>query len=69
MLLVAGDADELIPLSSMLATWAKYPAGAGLAVFHGVGHSPNLDCPNELAAVLRRFIEVTVPARTKPVAA
>jgi len=38
-------------------------------VFHGVGHSPNLDCPNELAAVLRRFIEVTVPARTKPVAA
>ena len=69
VLLIAGDADELIPLSSMLATWAKYPAGAGLAVFHGVGHSPNLDCPNELAAVLRRFIEVTVPARAKLAAA
>jgi len=69
VLLIAGDADELIPLSSMLATWAKYPAGAGLAVFHGVGHSPNLDCPDELAAVLRRFIEVTIPARAKPAAA
>ena len=69
VLLIAGDADELIPLSSMLATWAKYPAGAGLAVFHGVGHSPNLDCPDELAAVLRRFIEVTVPARAKLAAA
>ena len=68
VLLIAGDADELIPLPAMLATWAKYPA-AGLHVFHGVGHSPNLDCPAELAGVLRRFIEVTIPARAEPVAA
>ena len=30
--------------------------------WHGVGHSPNLDCPAELAALIRRFIEVTIPA-------
>lgn len=63
VLLACGDADQLIPLGQMLATWAKYPAGSGLHVWHGVGHSPNVDIPTELTAVLRRFIEVTVPAR------
>lgn len=61
-LLAAGDKDELIPLADMLQTWAKLPPGSGLHVWHGIGHSPNLDCPLELAALLRRFIETTVPA-------
>jgi pimeloyl-ACP methyl ester carboxylesterase len=55
-LLIAGDQDELIPLANMLATWAKFPAGTGLHVWHGIGHSPNVDCPGELAALLERFI-------------
>jgi branched-chain amino acid transport system permease protein len=65
VLVIAGDADALIPISAMLATWAKYPAGTGLHVWHGIGHSPNLDCPQALAAVLRQFIEETVPARAQ----
>ena len=69
VLMLAGDADELIPLSAMLATWAKYPAGTGLHVWHGVGHSPNLDCPAEVAQVLRRFVETTIPARAGAAAA
>jgi len=69
VLLAGGDADELIPLKSMLATWAKYPAGTGLHIWHGVGHSPNLDCPTELAALLRRFVEHTTPAKAKAAAA
>jgi pimeloyl-ACP methyl ester carboxylesterase len=69
VLLAGGDADELIPLKSMLATWAKYPAGTGLHIWHGVGHSPNLDCPADLAALLRRFIEHTIPAKAKAAAA
>jgi pimeloyl-ACP methyl ester carboxylesterase len=64
-LLAAGDADELIPISAMLATWAKLPPGAGLHVWHGLGHSPNLDAPAEVAALLRRFIETTIPAWTR----
>jgi pimeloyl-ACP methyl ester carboxylesterase len=63
VIVVGGDADALIPVANMLATWAKYPAGTGLHFWHGVGHSPNLDCPDELAALLRRFIEETIPAR------
>jgi pimeloyl-ACP methyl ester carboxylesterase len=64
VLLAGGDADELIPLAAMLATWAKCPPGSGLHIWHGVGHSPNLDCPVDVARLLRRFIEETVPSRT-----
>lgn len=65
-LLIAGDKDELIPLADMLRTWSLLPAGSGLHVWHGIGHSPNLDCPLDLAALLRRFIETTVPAGAAP---
>jgi pimeloyl-ACP methyl ester carboxylesterase len=69
VLLAGGDADAQVPVASMLATWAKYPPGTGLHFWHGVGHSPNLDCPEDLAALLRRFIETTIPARTREAAA
>lgn len=61
VLLIAGDADALIPIDAMLATRAKYPDNTGLHVWHGFGHSPNIDCPNELAGVLRHFVGVTTP--------
>jgi pimeloyl-ACP methyl ester carboxylesterase len=63
VLLAAGDQDAIIPLANMLASWAMYPPGTGLHVWHGVGHSPNLDCPLEVAALLRRFVEETVTRR------
>ena len=66
VLLAGGDADALIPAKVMLATWAKLPPGSGLHFWHGIGHSPNLDCPADLAALLQRFIEVTMPARRTP---
>jgi pimeloyl-ACP methyl ester carboxylesterase len=62
VLFVGGDIDRMITPATQLASWAKYPA-AGLHMFHGVGHSPNLDRPKELAALLRQFIEETIPAR------
>jgi branched-chain amino acid transport system permease protein len=61
-LLAAGDRDALVPLAGMLDTWRKLPPGSGLHVWHGVGHSPNVDRPAEVAALLQRFVEVTVPA-------
>jgi pimeloyl-ACP methyl ester carboxylesterase len=69
VLVCGGDNDTTIPVAAMLATWAKYPAGTGLHFWHGAGHSPNLDCPDEVAALLRRFIEKTLPARAKAAAA
>jgi pimeloyl-ACP methyl ester carboxylesterase len=64
VLVAGGDNDTTIPVSAMLGTWAKYPPGTGLHFWHGAGHSPNIDCPEELAALLRRFIETTIPAKT-----
>jgi len=64
VLLAGGDADQLIPLRRMLGTYAKLPAGSGLQIWHGAGHSPNVEIPDEFCAVLRRFIEQTVPAKT-----
>jgi pimeloyl-ACP methyl ester carboxylesterase len=64
-LLAAGDRDALVPLAGMLDTWRKLPPGSGLHVWHGVGHSPNVDRPAEVAALLQRFIEVTVPERAR----
>jgi len=63
MLLAGGDQDELIPVANMLATWAKLPPGSGLHFWHGVSHSPNIDCPQELARLIERFVEKTIPAR------
>ena len=63
VLLACGDLDELIPVPDMLDTWKRLPAGSGLQVWHGVGHSPNLECPQALAELLRQFIEKRVMAK------
>jgi pimeloyl-ACP methyl ester carboxylesterase len=68
VLLAGGDADALVPLQSMLATWAKYPEGSGLHIWHGIGHSPNVDIPGDVASLLQRFIEHTIPSRRAAVA-
>jgi branched-chain amino acid transport system permease protein len=63
VLLMAGDNDQTVPLPRILETYAKLPPGSGLHVWHGVGHSPNVEIPDRFTGVLRRFVEKTVPAR------
>lgn len=63
VLLMAGDQDQTVPLPRILGTYAKLPPGSGLHVWHGVGHSPNVEIPSRFVGVLRRFVEKTVPAR------
>jgi pimeloyl-ACP methyl ester carboxylesterase len=63
VLLMAGDDDQLVPLPRLLDTYAKLPPGSGLHVWHGVGHSPNVEAVDKFVRVLRRFIERTVPER------
>lgn len=55
-LLACGDQDEVIALEDMLRTWSVLPAGSGLQVWHGVGHSPNLDYPEHTASLLDQFL-------------
>ena len=61
ILVACGDADETIPIDAMLATWAKFPKGTGLHVWHGAGHSPNMEMPGRFARVLGRFVNKTIP--------
>jgi len=65
VLFACGDADELFPIDLLLATRAKYPKGSDLHVWHGIGHSPNIEIPEQVATLLQRFIERTLP-RKKP---
>lgn len=67
VLLMGGDADELVPLASMLDTYSKLPPGSGLQIWHGIGHSPNLGCTDDFCRVLLRFIDRTIPARASAV--
>lgn len=55
-LMACGDRDDVIPLANMLATWARLPSGSGLQVWHGFGHSPNLDHPRDVASTLCEFM-------------
>ncbi len=63
VLMIAGDDDQTVPLPNLLDTYRKLPPGSGLHVWHGVGHSPNVETPERFARVLRRFVERTVPDR------
>jgi pimeloyl-ACP methyl ester carboxylesterase len=60
-LLIGGDRDAIVPLETMLATQRRIP-GCGLHVFHRVGHSPQLEVPEDFMGVLTDFLENTLPA-------
>ena len=35
VILMGGGQDAVVPLTDMLETWAMYPAGTGLHIWHG----------------------------------
>jgi non-heme chloroperoxidase len=56
VLVVGGDQDTLVGVDNILAEYlALPPARRFLQVFHGVGHSPNVEVAGDLTAVLDRF--------------
>jgi len=57
VLVVGGDRDTLVGVDNILAEYLALPrATRALHVFRGVGHSPNVGVPGELADVLDGFI-------------
>jgi pimeloyl-ACP methyl ester carboxylesterase len=61
-LIVWGESDRTIPLEHGRGAHAAAP-GTRFETLPGSGHFPNLERPTELAAVLRDFLQSTVPAR------
>ena len=61
-LVVGGDKDTTVGVDNILADYLALPeASRSLHIFHGIGHSPNVEIPDRLAALLTRFVgEVSV---------
>ena len=57
-MVVGGDLDTTVGVDQILAEYLALPEETrSLHMFHGIGHSPNVDVPSELASVLDRFIQ------------
>ena len=56
-MVVGGDMDTTVGVDQILAEYLALPENTrSLHMFHGIGHSPNVDVPSEMAALLDRFI-------------
>ena len=57
-LVVGGDLDTSVGVDNILADFLALPESSRhLHMFHGVGHSPNVEVPGELVGLLGRFVE------------
>ena len=61
VLVAGGDQDATVGVGNILAEYLALPEDRrSLHMFHGVGHSPNVDVAKAFAAVLSQFILETV---------
>ena len=57
VLVVGGDLDTAVGVDNILADYLALPAQQrSLHIYHGVGHSPNVELPGDLAALLATFV-------------
>ena len=62
VLLVGGDDDTTVGVHQMLAEYLALPEDRRfLHIFHGIGHSPNVQVAPRLAGLLTRFVCQTAP--------
>jgi len=54
-LVLWGDRDVVIPFRGIVELFTGIPT-CGLEVWHGVGHSPVLECPAEFSELFARFL-------------
>jgi branched-chain amino acid transport system permease protein len=58
VLVIGGDQDTTVGVDNLLADYlALAPERRFLHIYHGVGHSPNVEIAPELAALLGNFVE------------
>jgi branched-chain amino acid transport system permease protein len=66
VLVVGGDLDTTVGVENILADYLALPTSQrSLHIYHGVGHSPNVEVPVELAALLGTFVS-RVAATARP---
>ena len=68
-MVVGGDLDDTVGVDNIVAEYLALPVGnRSLHIFHGIGHSPNVEVPARLAGLLTRFASEVSP-RTAAAAA
>ena len=68
-MVVGGDLDNTVGVDNIVAEYLALPEeNRHLHVFHGIGHSPNVEVPSRLAGLLTRFAD-EVSRQTAAVAA
>lgn len=59
---IGGDQDSTVGVHNILAEYLALPDGQRfLHIFHGVGHSPNVEVAVRFAGLIERFVSKTVP--------
>lgn len=57
-LVIGSDRDDTVGVHNILADYLALPEQSRhLHIFHGIGHSPNVEIPQRLAGLLTRFME------------
>ena len=62
VLVLHGDADRLVPVSAARAAVRSCPSWA-LVVLPGIGHVPQLEAPEDCAAVINQWLGAKVPSQ------
>ena len=56
-LVVGGDRDDTVGVDNILADYLALPEETRfLHIYHGIGHSPNVEVPESFAGLLGRFV-------------
>lgn len=56
-LVVGGDRDDTVGVDNILADYLALPEESrSLHIYHGIGHSPNVEVPENFAGLLGRFV-------------
>jgi pimeloyl-ACP methyl ester carboxylesterase len=62
VLVIGGDQDTTVGVDNILTEYLTLrPEVRSLHVFHGIGHSPNSECPAEMAALVERYVGALEP--------
>lgn len=63
-LVIGGDRDDTVGVDNIVAEYLALPeATRNLHIFHGIGHSPNVEIPRRLAGLLERFAASVTPGQ------
>ena len=65
VMVVGGDRDNTVGVDNIVAEYLALPGDRrSLHMYHGVGHSPNVEVAVSFAGLLSRFISETIPQLT-----